>query len=326
MKVLIINGSPKGEYSITLHTALFLEKKFPQCKFEIIHVGKKIKSFEKDMSHAIKSFAEAELVVFSYPVYTFLVPAQLHRFMELLHESGISFKGKYATQISTSKHFYDTTAHEFMRENLTDLGFTVIEGLSADMEDLPTEKGQNEAFKFFEYVLWQIKGAEHKIINTNKRVVVVTDCEDDNEGLRKKINLFIDLIGAPVDIVNILKFPFKGSCQGCFNCAATGECIYKDGFTDLLRNDIHKHDAIVYAFTIRNHSMGSRFKMYDDRQFCNGHRTVTMGTPFGYIIEGDINAEPNLKKVLVARAQVGGNFLAGLACNDSEVKEMAEAI
>ena len=46
MKVLIINGSPKGEYSITLHTALFLEKKFPQCKFEIIHVGKKIKFFE----------------------------------------------------------------------------------------------------------------------------------------------------------------------------------------------------------------------------------------------------------------------------------------
>lgn len=170
MKVLIINGSPKGEYSITLHTSLYLEKKFPECKFEILHVGKKIKSIEKDMSYSLKSLSEADLVVFSYPVYTFLVPAQLHRFIELLHESGVSFKGKYATQISTSKHFYDTTAHEFIHENLTDLGFTVLEGLSADMEDLPTEKGQNEAYKFFEYVLWQMRGGEHKISDESKRV------------------------------------------------------------------------------------------------------------------------------------------------------------
>lgn len=326
MKVLIINGSPKGEYSITLHTSLYLEKKFPECKFEILHVGKKIKSIEKDMSHSLKSLSKADLVVFSYPVYTFLVPAQLHRFIELLHESGVSFKGKYATQISTSKHFYDTTAHEFIHENLTDLGFTVLEGLSADMEDLPTEKGQNEALKFFKYVLWQIRGAEHKIKDESKRVVVVTDCKDGDKALKEKIDLFIESMGVAVDIVNIAEFPFKGSCQGCFNCAATGECIYKDGFTDLLRNNIHKHDAIVYAFTIRNHSMGSRFKMYDDRQFCNGHRTVTMGTPFGYIIEGDINAEPNLKKVLVSRAQVGGNFLAGLACTRQQIKDMASVL
>jgi len=30
MKILILNGSPKGKYSVTLHTALYLEKKFPQ--------------------------------------------------------------------------------------------------------------------------------------------------------------------------------------------------------------------------------------------------------------------------------------------------------
>ena len=213
-----------------------------------------------------------------------------------------------------------------MRENLVDLGFNVIEGLSADMEDLPTEKGQNEAVSFFDYVLWQIRGAEYKISDQNKRVAVVTDCSAEDKALREKINIFVESVGATVNIVNIREFPFKGSCQGCFNCAATGECIYKDGFTDLLRNNIHKHDAIVYAFTIRNHSMGSRFKMYDDRQFCNGHRTVTMGTPFGYIIEGDINAEPNLKKVLVARAQVGGNFLAGLACDAVQVKQMASVL
>jgi len=72
--------------------------------------------------------------------------------------------------------------------------------------------------------------------------------------------------------------------------------------------------------------MGSRFKMYDDRQFCNGHRTVTMGTPFAYVIEGDIDAEPNLKKVLEARAQVGGNFLAGLACTPDQIRSMSAVL
>ena len=31
--ILVINGSPKGKNSITLHTCLFLEKKFPGYKF-----------------------------------------------------------------------------------------------------------------------------------------------------------------------------------------------------------------------------------------------------------------------------------------------------
>lgn len=331
MKVLVINGSPKGKYSVTLHTALYLQKKFPQCSFEIMHASQKIKSLERDLTPVLEAVDAADLVVFSYPVYTFLVPAQLHRLIELIHESGRSFGGKFATQISTSKHFYDTTAHEFMRENLADLGFTVLDGLSADMEDLPLEKGQREAERYFEYVLWQIDSRRPAVVDAaspaaGKRIVVVTDLREEDVALKEKIDVFTASAAFPVDIVNIAEFPFKGSCQGCFNCAATGECIFKDGFTDLLRNNIHKHDAIVYAFTIRNHSMGSRFKMYDDRQFCNGHRTVTMGTPFGYIIDGDISSEPNLKKVLEARAQVGGNFLAGLACSPEQVREMASVL
>jgi hypothetical protein len=30
MNILVINGSPKGSNSITLHTCLYLEKKFPE--------------------------------------------------------------------------------------------------------------------------------------------------------------------------------------------------------------------------------------------------------------------------------------------------------
>ena len=122
----------------------------------------------------------------------------------------------------------------------------------------------------------------------------------------------------------------KGGCLGCFHCASDGTCIYKDGFTECLRNRIQTADAVVYAFTVRDHSMGSLFKMFDDRQFCNGHRTVTMGKPVGYIISGRLHAEENLRMVLEARAEVGGNYFSGIACDENEpekgIRKLAETL
>ena len=70
--------------------------------------------------------------------------------------------------------------------------------------------------------------------------------------------------------------------------------VYKDGFDEFLRSNIQTTDATVYAFSIRDHSMGSCTKLYDDRRFCNAHRTVTIGMPVGYLVNGSYTAEPNL--------------------------------
>ena len=76
--------------------------------------------------------------------------------------------------------------------------------------------------------------------------------------------------------------------------------------------------------------MGSRFKLYDDRQFCNGHRTVTMGMPMGYLLSGDYSREFNLQMIIEGRAQVGGNFLSGVATDeqnpDLEIDRMAASL
>jgi multimeric flavodoxin WrbA len=163
----------------------------------------------------------------------------------------------------------------------------------------------------------------------SKRIVVITDLPADGSGtaLADMIGRFRENVSCTCDVINIREFPFKGGCLGCFHCAADGTCIYKDGFDSYLRNNIQSSDAIVYAYTIRDHSMGSRFKMFDDRQFCNGHRTVTMGKPVGYLVEGDLANEPNLITLMEARAQVGGNFLAGIAVSgidmEREVNQLA---
>ena len=346
MNILVINGSPKGKNSITLHTALFLEKKFAGHSFSYLDAGQKIKAFEKDFSGALEAVRKADLIIFCYPVYTFLVPSQLHRFIELLKAAGLDFSGKAATQLTTSKHFYDITAHRFIEDNCADMGIPFLEGLSADMDDILSEKGQKQAVDWLEFTLWKLSRGEFKRPQTaagegirhsasvpepvqhdeSKKAVIVTDLLPEDSGLKAMIDRFVAVFPYGCDVINIQDFPFMGGCLSCFSCAATGKCVYKDGFDDFLRNTIHKHDAILYAFRIKDHSMGSRFKIYDDRQFCNGHRTVTMGTPFGYLVEGDYAVEENLRMLLEARAQVGGNFLAGVATDEHDVDKEIDAL
>ena len=47
MNILILNGSPKGDYSITLQTVNYLADLHPEHTFSTLHVGKYIKKYEK---------------------------------------------------------------------------------------------------------------------------------------------------------------------------------------------------------------------------------------------------------------------------------------
>lgn len=348
MNILVLNGSPKGKNSITLQTVLYLQKLAPQHHFEILHIGQRIKYYEKDFID-IKYYLETtDLILFVYPVYTFIAPYQVHRFMELIKENNVNIDNKFVSQITTSKHFYDTTAHKFIEENCYDLGLKYIRGLSADMEDLLTAKGQKEARSYFNHLMFSI---EHDLYQSKKTqsiaplgkniqmtaplhtiqkdnpkrfnydVVIVSCYTSEDKSLKTMISNFRHLLPCPSREVNLMNFSFAGGCLGCLNCASTGKCIYKDGFDDFLRNEIQTADAIIYAFPIKDHYAPSVFKNYDDRQFCNGHRTVTEGTPVGYLISGNLENEHNLQTILEARSEVGKNFLAGIVTDEHDTNE-----
>lgn len=350
MNILIINGSPKGKTSITLQTCAYIKVHNPKHRYAVLNAGSQIAIFERDFTKASKLINAADLIIFSYPVYTFLAPSQLHRFVDLMvahsQDGTITLQDKYITQITTSKHFYDITAHAFIEDNMKDLGATVIRGLSADMDDLTKESGRKDALSFFKYVCHKISINSAKDITSHssdknvslshidlssqhtslsckslKDVVVVADLAPNDDKLKEMITEFLSYTDFNAKLVNIHDFSFRGGCISCFNCSADGTCIYKDGFKELLHDEIQSGKAIVLAFSINNHSMGSVFKTYDDRQFCNGHRTVTMGMPFGYLVNGNLSAETNLKTVMEARAQVGGNYLAGIADNEFDMKK-----
>ncbi len=350
MHILVITGSPKGENSITYQTVRYLQVVYPQHTYDVLHVGARIKSLEKDMTGALDMLRAADLLLFCYPVYTFIAPSQLHRFITLVKQSGVDLTGKWATQITTSKHFYDVTAHRYVQDNCMDMGLRVVKGLSADMDDLLSEQGRKDARAFFEYVMYCVENGialppaaplpapAHKPVtplaaadeNKPGDVVIVADLAPDDAQLAAMIGRFRTALPLATRVVNIREFPFKGGCLGCFHCAVTGKCVYTDGFDDFLRGTIQKAQAIVFAFSIEDHSMGANFKRYNDREFCNGHRTVTMGMPMGYLVSGDYSREENLRMILESRAQVGGNFLCGVATDefdpDGEIDALAKTL
>ena len=349
MNILVVNGSPKGKYSITLQTVIYLEKKYPDHNFSILNAAQMIRGIEKDFTKSREMLKSADAIIFSYPVYTFIAPSQLHRFIELLKEDGVDLSGRFATQITTSKHFYDVTAHKYVEDNCRDLGLKYVKGLSADMEDLLKASGRADAEKFFNHFLWSVENDVYEsytkrrsfympkqatltesVPKEMKDIVIITDNTDPDSNLAYMIGRLRAVLPYESRVVNISEYPFTGGCLGCFNCAISEKCVYKDGFDEFLRNNIQKADSIIYAFTVKDHSMGSRFKMYDDRNFCNGHRTVTVGMPVGYLVSGELSAEENLRTVIEGRAEVGHNFLAGVATDevdpDYEIDNLAKQI
>ena len=338
MQILVVNGSPKGAYSITLQTVEYLRILHPEHTFEVIHVGQRIRSLEKDFAPAREALEKAELILFSYPVYTFMAPSQLHRFIALMKEHKVNAAGKFASQITTSKHFYDVTAHRYVQDNCQSMGMKYIRGLSADMDDLTREKGRQDAKAFFAHVLWSMAQDAYEPLpaamlphvpakchvpkasaeNKQGDVVIVTDCGEEDVSLQDMIDRFRAGLKRKTRVINLREFPFAAGCLGCFKCAVSGKCVHRDGFDTFLREQIQQSEGTVYAFSVKDHSMGYLFKTYDDRQFCNGHRTVTMGMPYGYLISGPYRQEYNLQQVVEARAQVGSNYLAGVATDEQD--------
>lgn len=349
MNILVMNASPKGKNSTTVHTALYLQALHPEHTFTFLPVGQRIKAYEKDFSPVRDALKRADLILFCYPVYTFIAPYQLHRLIELIKADGVDLTGKFASQITTSKHFYDVTAHRYVEENCFDLGLKVVRGLSADMEDLLSQQGQADARMFFDQLIFS---CEHGLFVTppiqaparekavyqptlssvpkcaDKDVVIVTNCALDDENLRNMITDFRAALPYESRVVNLREFPFGGGCLGCFGCAITGKCVYQDGFDEFLRQTIQTADGFVYAFAISDHYTHSSFKCFDDRQFCNGHRTVTHGTPIAYLISGDYRYEPNLRMIVEGRSEVGGNYLCGVATDEentaADIRSLAE--
>jgi multimeric flavodoxin WrbA len=327
MKITVLNGSPKGELSITLQYVHFLQKKFSQDELKVFHVSQHIKKLEKDertFREIIEEIRSSDGILWAFGVFVLAAPSQYMRFVELIFERGVedTFKGKYAAVLTTSIHFFDHTAHNYMRAVCEDLNMIYVDGLSLYLQDL-TDKSRRQglitfADNFFEAIekrfttarlfkpltftnlLYEPSLPKKKISTKGKNVVLLTDASDSNSNLGKMIDRFKQSFAEEIEVIDLNDIDIRGGCLGCMRCGYDYRCVQKDGFTDFYNSRVMTADIIVFAGEVRSRYLSSKWKEFYDRAFFWNHTPSLVGKQLGYIISGPLSQTPNLIQILEA--------------------------
>ena len=141
MNIVILNGSPKGDLSVTLQYVRYAARKFPEHSFQFFSIAQNIRKLEKDEAaflEVMTAVKSADAVLWAFPLYFLLVCSQYKRFIELIFERNQqgTFQGKYTASLSTSIHYSDHTAHNYIHAICDDLQMKYTGAYSASMYDL----------------------------------------------------------------------------------------------------------------------------------------------------------------------------------------------
>lgn len=332
MKIVVLNGSPKGNISVTLQYVLFIRKKFPQHELKIFNIAqeiRKIEGEEKAFQEIIDAVKSADGVLWAFPLYFLLVHSNYKRFIELISErkAEADFKNKYAVSLSTSIHFFDHTAHNYINAICDDLDMRFVGAFSAGMYDLLKEKERVKlilfARHFFDAIENKIPVSKNfvplvtkkfdyvpgsigkKIDVGNKKVLLLTDSYDRHTNLGMMIDRFKGSLSGDVEVVNLNDVDIKGGCLGCIQCGYDNTCAYqgKDGYVEFFNTKVKRADVLVFAGTIRDRYLSSRWKLFFDRSFFYGHAPKYTGKQLGFIICGPLSQLPNLRQIFEAYAE-----------------------
>ncbi len=331
MKITVLNGSPKGEFSVTMQYVKFIQKTFPEHELKIINISERIKKIERDETYfneIIDEIKNSDGLLWAFPLYVFLVASQYKRFIELITERDAqdAFKNKYTGVLTTSIHFYDHTAHNYMNAISDDLNMKYLGSYSADMMDLFEERERKKltifARNFFEDIQSQAittktytpltkrefdykpSPTNMKVDNKNKRVALVTDSRDNNSNLSNMIKKFRDTFREDISVYNLNDVDIKGGCLGCIKCGFDNVCVYqdKDGFFDFYEK-LKDYDAIIFTGNMKDRFLSFKWKQFFDRSFYNGHTPSFKGKQLGFIVSGPLNQNSNQREILEAYTQ-----------------------
>jgi multimeric flavodoxin WrbA len=324
MKIVVLNGSPKGRQSVTMQYVEYLARRFPDVELEAHDVAQKIGGLEKDPARfmeVIDAVRRADAVLWAFPLYILLVCSQYKRFVELIRERGVedAFAGRYAATLSTSINFYDSTAHAWMRSVVEDLGMPFAGFYSANMHDLikPAERERFELFAADLFAVIRSRAAlprrygplstssgplglnapAARVPTQGRRVVVLTDALPEHTRLRALVDRFVASFDGPVEVVNLYDVDIRGGCLGCLRCGAGYRCAYtgKDGFIDFYNDAVRGADVLVFAGTIVARQLSSKWRQFFDRSFFNTHTPSIIGKQVAFLVSGPLSQLPDLR-------------------------------
>jgi multimeric flavodoxin WrbA len=333
MKIAVLNGSPKGDRSVTMQYVRFIGKHFPEAELTIHNVAHQCGRYERDekaFDAVMKDIEMSDAVLWGFPVYFFLVPAPYKRFIELIRERGAesAFRNRYAAVLTTSIHFYDHTAHSYLHAICDDLEMRYAGSFSADTEDLLKDEGRKSLLMFAEDFIESIKSgtplmkayapiagpghrytpgvSESGAATGKKHVLIVTDCRDKESSLAGMTEYLRSCFTGQVEVINLHDVNIKGGCLGCVKCSYDNRCVYqdRDGYHEFFTGKLRKADILIFAGAITDRYLSSRWKLFFDRSFFNNHTPALRGRQIGFVISGRLSAVPHLKQILEAYTEL----------------------
>ncbi len=354
MKILVLSGSPKGEQSVTMQYVQYLARIHPEREFLVRHVAHRVRSLERHPEQFADLLAEvrqADLVLWAFPLYILLVCSQYKRFIELIAERGAgeAFRGRYAATLSTSIHYYDTTAHRYLQAVCDDLGMRYLGSYSAEMQDLlkPEERRRLAGFAADLFASME-RGSRpprlhaplrysprpfapaapaRRVSSAGKRVVVLTDARPEQANLRAMIGRFRAGLDGEVEVLNLHEVDIKGGCLGCLRCGAAYRCAYtgKDGFIEFYNEKLKTADVLVFAGAIVDRQLSWKWREFFDRSFFNTHTPSLTGKQIAFLISGPLSQLPDLRLVYEAWVELQRSHLAAFLSDETESPADLEA-
>jgi multimeric flavodoxin WrbA len=345
MNIIVLNGSPKGEMSVTMQYVRYLETAFPQHAFTELHIAQRGRALARDheaFAAVIEQIRQADIVLWAFPLYYMLVHGNYKRFIEMIWERDATsaFKHKYTASLSTSIHFYDHTAHAYIQAISDDLDMHYTGAYSAEMHDLfeadkrdalvafatrlldAVERQTQTAPRFaplhprtFDYVPGETTSP---VATRGKKVVILTDAEPHQANLNHMVARIQRTFGNGAEIINLHDVDIKGGCLGCLHCGYDNECAYegKDGYIDMHRQRLQTADILIFAGAIRDRYLSATWKTFFDRSFFKTHTPGFTGKQFGWIVSGPLSQIQNLRQILEGWTQLERANLVGIVTDE----------
>jgi len=355
MKIVVLNGSPKGNVSVTMQYVQYIQKIYPNHDLRILNISQQISGIEKGglkFDEIIAEVRSAEGILWAFPLYFFLVPSQYKRFIELVFEKGAldAFRDKYAAVLTTSIHFFDHTAHNYMHAVSDDLGMRFAGSFSAEMDDLldADKRRMLELFagNFFNaiekkqpvvpsYAPLKVRDFRYDPGNAitqcnleNRKMLLLTDYTDASSNLARMITRFKQSISGEVHEVNLRDLDMKGGCLGCIQCSFDNKCTYdgKDGYREFYDTYMRSADIIVMALTVVDRYFSSVFKRFLDRSFFNNHIPILIGKQFGYIISGPYSQISDLRDMFKMSVEFSRSNISGTVTDEFGDSAMIDSL
>lgn len=364
MKIVVLNGSPKGDVGVTRQYVLHLEKTFPQHRFVVLHVAQQSAKLARDaaaFNEVIEQVRAADGVLWAFPLYILLVCSQYKRFIELVTERGAqsAFRGKHAVTLSTSINYFDHNAHVYMRSVCEDLGMRFVGFHSAAMHDILREEERRRLRLFAEDFFTAIErdlrftresaelaasplpfsaASPVRLAGTRgRRIVILTDARPGQESLQAMTSRLQSAWGgvqAGVRLVNLYDIDIKGGCLGCLRCGAANRCAYtgKDGFIDFYNSVLVPADIIVFAGTLAARQLSWKWREFFDRSFFNCHTPSLVGKQLAFLVSGPLSALPEFRETYEGWAELQQSNLAAFLSDedpralDAALDQLAERL